>query len=312
MKSLAIRNISRCSFRQHLKRCVVSVCQFSTGRDNVELRFKNKNHQRSRQQSQTRQQKTEKKYTANISYQNVQSSRDADGNQLFRSQSTLSKCSDIMTGFLKRRESLPPPSMDWIFSGQFDDFDREQWQARIDLYKDIVSLTHAIDLSVKANRLQASSGRDIRDVTDILGNILLICSESPPKRLSLVDLPSTSQTCITVLSILERLNLDVQNIHNFLSIRAANQEHDWALSSRLFCKQIDPDVNGLVPVDSHLGWDGFLEMGLYGLAMDLTNRVHDGGDVVEGVLNAVRDMCIVSPTDEEKCKYKSYVYTLFF
>jgi hypothetical protein len=222
------------------------------------------------------------------------------------SKSTLKKCCNVMNGLLKKRQLLHSPSaMDWICSapGHHTDYaDHEHWKMRLDIYKDIVLLTQAVDLSVKAKRIQASSGQDIRDVIDLLGNILFLCSESPPKRLSFVDLPSTSETCVKVLSILEQLNLDIQNIHQCFAVRAGNQEHDWALSSNLFRKQIDPDVNGLVPVDSDLGPDGFLEMGLYALAMDFDQRGHDGLDVVEGVLSAVRDMCIVSPTDEEKCK----------
>lgn len=216
--------------------------------------------------------------------------------------STLSKCNDIMAKLLLRRQEFSPPPIDWLLSNHelLDELDK---QKREDLYKDVISLTQAIELSIKGNRIQASSGRDIRDLTAILGNILLICSESPPRRITMNDLPSTSQTCSKVLSLFNALNLDIHNIHNFCTIRAANQEHEWELSSSLFGRQIDPDFNGLVPVDPQLGWNGFLEMGLYGLSMDLSHRGLEGVQVVEGVLNAVRDMCMVSPTDQEKCKY---------
>ena len=213
--------------------------------------------------------------------------------------STLSKCNEIMSKLLQRRQELPSPPIDWLNSGPIDDTD---FKNREDLYKDVISLTRAIELSIKAKRIQASSGRDIRELTALLGNILLICSESPPKRISSSPLPSTSQFCAKVLSLLNALNLDIQQIHIFCSIRAANQEHEWELASSLFRKQIDPDFNGLVPVDPQLGWNGFLEMGLFGLAMDLSHRGCEGVDVVEGVLDAVRDMCMVSPTDQEKCK----------
>ena len=215
--------------------------------------------------------------------------------------STLSKCNDIMAKLLHRRQDLPPPPIDWL-SSDHELLDESDNLKREDLYKDVISLTQAIDLSIRGNRIQASSGRDIRDLTALLGNILLICSESPPKRITMNDLPNTSQTCSKVLSLFNALNLDIHNIHNFCTIRAANQEHEWELSSSLFRKQIDPDFNGLVPVDPQLGWNAFLEMGLYGLSMDLTHRGFEGFRVVEEVLNAVRDMCMVSPTDQEKCK----------
>lgn len=215
--------------------------------------------------------------------------------------STLSKCNDIMAKLLQRRQELPPPPIEWLSSGS-EFTDEVDMQKREDLYKDALSLIQAIELSIKANRIQASSGRDIRDLTALLGNILLICSESTPKRIAMNDFPKTSQSCSRVLSLFVSLNLDIHNFHNFCTIRAANQEHEWELASSLFCKQIDPDFNGLVPVDSELGWNGFLEMGLYGLAMNLNNRGYEGVRVVEGVLDAVRDMCMVSPTDQEKCK----------
>jgi len=215
--------------------------------------------------------------------------------------STLSKCNDIMAKLLQRRQELPPPPIQWLVAGS-EFMDEADIQKRDDLYKDVLSLIQAIELSIKSNRIQASSGRDIRDLTALLGNILLICSESTPKRIAMNDFPKTSHACSRVLSLFDALNLDIHNFHNYCTIRAANQEHEWELASSLFCKQIDPDFNGLVPVDSELGWNGFLEMGLYGLAMNLSNRGYEGVRVVEGVLNAVRDMCMVSPTDQEKCK----------
>ncbi len=222
-------------------------------------------------------------------------------------KSTLSKCNLIMSKLLQRRQELPPPPIDWLYPLQkqthVEDFERQYYlQARTHLYKDILSLIQVIELSIESKRIQASSGRDIRELTVLLGNVLLICSESPPKRFASDTLPSTSETCMKVLSLLNELNLDIQHFNNYCTIRAANQEYDWELASNLFRNQIDPDIHGLVPVDPRLGWDSFLEMGLYGLAMSLNERGYEGVDIVHGVLDAVRDMCLVSPTDQEKCK----------
>lgn len=217
--------------------------------------------------------------------------------------STLSKCNDIMVKLLQRRKQIDPPPIEWILTTEskvkIDDF-----EFRINLYKDIISLTKALELSIRSKRIQASSTRDIRELSALLGNILLICSESPPKRLTgIQELPSTLEMCKTVLSLLEELNLDIQNFHNFCTIRAANQEHHWKVASTLFLNQIDPDMFGLVPIDSKLGWDRYVEMGLYGLAMSLKQSKNTDIDVANGVFNAVSDMCMVSPTDREKCEY---------
>lgn len=217
--------------------------------------------------------------------------------------STLSKCNDIMVKLLQRRKQIDPPPIEWILTTEskvkIDDF-----EFRINLYKDIISLTKALELSIRSKRIQASSTRDIRELSALLGNILLICSESPPKRLTgIQELPSTLEMCKKVLSLLEELNLDIQNFHNFCTIRAANQEHHWKVASTLFLNQIDPDMFGLVPIDSKLGWDRYVEMGLYGLAMSLKQSKNTDIDVANGVFNAVSDMCMVSPTDREKCEY---------
>ena len=220
-------------------------------------------------------------------------------------KSTLSKCNDIMSKLLLRRQEFPSPPIDWLHSSENfqDDENNSISEDRINLYNDVLSLIQVVELSIQAKRIQASSGKEIRELTSLLGNILLICSESPPERLTSSTLPSPSESCTKVLSLLNKLNLDVQNIHNFCTIRAANQEHEWELASSLFRNQIDPDLNGLVPVDPSLGWNTFLEMGLYGLAMNLSEHDCEDVDIVEGLLAAVSDMVMVSPTDKEKCKY---------
>lgn len=217
--------------------------------------------------------------------------------------STLSKCNDIMVKLLQRRKQIDAPPIEWILATE-SKVGIDDYEFRINLYKDIISLTKALELSIRSKRIQASSTRDIRELSALLGNILLICSESPPKRLTgIEELPSTSEMCKKVLSLLEELNLDIQNFHNFCTIRAANQEHHWKLASNLFLNQIDPDMFGLVPIDSKLGWDRYVEMGLYGLAMSIKQSKNTDIDVAIGVFDAVSDMCMVSPTDREKCEY---------
>ncbi len=247
---------------------------------------------------------------------------------------TLAKCNEIMDKLLVRRSEFTPPPIDWLYSDPIAIEKSDEIQARLELYRDAVDLAKVIELSIQSKRLKVSSGRENRDLTSILGNLLLICSETPPRRLLLEspnlnlssfqksdkqkdrdtyeNIPSTTNTCTKLLDLIQTLNFDIQPIHHFCAIRAANQEHEWEASSKLFLRQIDPDYNGLVPVDPTLGWDGHVEMGLFGIAMQRKSHKHHDAQhqqqsrrnshVVDGMLRAVRDMCMVSPTDQEKCK----------
>jgi len=227
-------------------------------------------------------------------------------------QSTIAKCNEIMSKFLiRRKEGCQPPSISWLQQNDDDDDDNPRAFHALDytknesLYKDVLILIDALELAVKAKRIRATSGRENQELTAILGNILLICSESPPVRLTGSDLPKTADSCMRTIRIIQALNFDVQPIHLQFTVRAANQEHDWKLASSLFRQQIDPDRNGYMPIDSKLGPSGFLEMGLYAVAMDLGGSTTDDEQsfqVVQGVFQAAQEMSIVSPTDLEKCK----------
>lgn len=217
-------------------------------------------------------------------------------------QSTITKCDLIMAKFLARRAQCKPPSLQWIENDIV--FQSGDFEENLKLYKDILTLVDILELSVEAQRITSSSGRQNRELTAILGNILLICSESPPIRLTGSNLPKTSDTCMRVLKLIKSLNFDIQPIHLQFIVRAANQEHEWSLASSLFREQTNPDLNGYTPIDSTLGSEGFLEMGLYAIAMNLGSDTEneDGFRAVRGVFHAVQEMSIVSPTDIEKCK----------
>jgi hypothetical protein len=216
-----------------------------------------------------------------------------------------------MSKFLiRRKEGCQTPSISWLQQNDDNDdnhhvFNALDYAKNESLYKDVLILIDALELAVKAKRIRATSGRENQELTAILGNILLICSESPPVRLTGSDLPKTSDSCMRTIRIIQALNFDVQSIHLQFTVRAANQEHDWKLASSLFRQQIDPDRNGYMPIDSKLGPAGFLEMGLYAVAMDLGGSITDDEQsfqVVQGVFQAAQEMSIVSPTDLEKCK----------
>ncbi len=87
----------------------------------------------------------------------------------------------------------------------------------------------------------------------------------------------------------------------------------YEIASKLFKKQINVDDSAYVPIDSKLGWDSTVEMGLYSVAMNaVKNKRKDvNGDdcdnvvssiVGEEVMDAVDKMCMISSTDQERCK----------
>jgi hypothetical protein len=152
---------------------------------------------------------------------------------------------------------------------------------------------------------------------------------------STIDTPI--QNSIKIYHLLQMYNIDMQPIHYSSIIKTAvfdfnhNQSHDnnnngtgtgtgsIKLASTLFKKQINIDDNGYVPLDSTLGWDSCVEMGLYSIAMNslndytTTNTSTENSTkdnerivskkVVEDVMSAVEEMCLLSPTDQERCKF---------
>lgn len=231
-------------------------------------------------------------------------------------QSTIAKCNEIMAKFLVRRsEGCKPPSIAWLQQEdeKYPDPNLGEYYSKNEaLYKDVLILLDALELAVKVKRISASSGRENQDLTAILGNILLICSEAPPVRLTKADLPKTSETCMRTIGLIKQLNFDVQPVHLKFAVQAANQEHDWKLASSLFRQQIDPDINGYMPIDSKLGATEFVEMGLYAVAMDLGGSTTDeerSFKVAKGVFHAAQEMSIISPTDLEKCKSRLFHFS---
>jgi hypothetical protein len=118
-----------------------------------------------------------------------------------------------------------------------------------------------------------------------------------------------------ILSTLRELHLNIQPQHYATTIRIACQEEQFQQAATLFLHQIDPDHEGYSPMDSEIGWDTPMEMGLYAIAMSSVvkknhNRVvgheHEkevAMEATEKVFDAVSKMCLVSARDQEKCMY---------
>ncbi len=158
------------------------------------------------------------------------------------------------------------------------------------------------------------------------------------------SLLSPLENSMKVYHLLQQYNIDIQPIHYESIIKTAiyhgvssssstntafnsnsPQIQGYDIASKLFKKQIDVDDSAYVPIDSRLGWDSPVEMGLFGIAMNvLMKEQHqqqgsrsavdekDGDEkehhdiarkVGKEVLDAVDEMCMVSSTDQERCKY---------
>ncbi len=152
------------------------------------------------------------------------------------------------------------------------------------------------------------------------------------------------QYSIEIYHLLQKFNLDIQPIHYDCIIKTANFDYHnknvdgnvdntsnctrtdhtggnyYEFASNLFKKQINIDQSGYVPIDSRLGWDKSVEMGLFSIAMNvlhksrtMSTRNFDNDSendqaiamsIAKEVMNAVEEMCMVSPTDQERCKLK--------
>ena len=121
--------------------------------------------------------------------------------------------------------------------------------------------------------------------------------------------------------------------HHFHSmIACAVLEQKYNVAAKWFHRQIHVD-QGYVPIEGRLGWDTNLELGLWAVAQhalreknggvqgmetrDVGQEEKEGRDgdadgmvgvkgeglyVVQKVFDAVRNMCLMLPTDQERCE----------
>lgn len=244
-----------------------------------------------------------------------------------QNNSTISACSKALSNLLERRNSLTSP-VTWMdhetalkYFNYYSPPSKQVIQtvdieARYKLYEDVLNLLHAIQLSKKTGRIRVLSGTDIQSLSTILGKCLVLCSETPPSNIINRSLPdvtlskSTFDTAMEIIFTLREWNLNVQPEHYSAAIRAACHEGKFNEAASLFLYQIDPDHEGFIPVDSDLGWDKPIEMGLYAVAKSVVGNeanLDNGKEVAilaaEKVFDAVSKMCLVSSRDQEKCTY---------
>ena len=121
-----------------------------------------------------------------------------------------------------------------------------------------------------------------RELSIFLGEALTILSTS------------SYDDCSRVMNIIQSYNLDLPHYDH--AIQAAAVEKNWAEAARLFRQKIDPDEAGYTPVEVSVQ----NPLGLYAIAKDA--QKNQDGNVADRVMDAVLNLTMVSPTDQEKCE----------
>lgn len=131
------------------------------------------------------------------------------------------------------------------------------------------------------------SGKHGKEISKFLELVLYVYSQVHLRDISLFD---ESQE---VLNTLKQWNLDIRSRHYEYAIVLANQEERYKESADLFLRGIDP-VAGSNPVNISIA-----NHGLYAIARWAQK---EGLPVAEHVFDAVVQLTMVSPSDQERCK----------
>lgn len=258
---------------------------------------------------------------------------------------SLRQCIDAMDQLFKEHSALPHPSREWLHEytrftkhgksqkkNRSDHFVPLELEQRKQLLKDVASLVSCTKASIDQGIIRALGGRDGYLLSEFLSRALLIYSESPPPdarqgssdddRAENDEVASEAsispyEACLEAFDIVHNLNLYEHQSHYSYAIRAACHEYRWEEAANLFLSQIDSSdsnemvTGGFLPVDSSLGWDKPLEIGLYAIARDAWYKMKtntDGDDDSDSlpskrVFDAAMKMCMISPSGQDNCKF---------
>jgi len=252
--------------------------------------------------------------TANIDSQNIIVEKDTKDQTPQPFSNMLTKCNKVMVKLFERRDELFSGDLFNTHPSNENDTSKSHEQ----FYDDTMVLMGAIQGLFDKGTLLPSSSKEIQELTRLLGNCLILCSELIQPDSHYIDdftrdIPSPGHYCMQIIGILMELNIDVQPIHYQHTIKTLVKEERWQDASRLFLQQTDPDAAGLTPLDATLdGGDGVVEMGLYAVAQNMykDKLLKSEGDddnarqidlaVAEKVFDVVLHMCMISPTDQEQ------------
>ena len=229
---------------------------------------------------------------------------------------SLSQCIKSTNEIYSLHKSLSPPPREWMHESFFNrrlstNNNHDQYivheDARRELCRDVTQIVKCVRNSISTGVIQALGPKDAYAMADFLNETMEILSESPPPRrrksdsVDAIDQRSVDsnveaspfEACMEALDILYSLNLDIHPRHYSYAVRSACHEFRWEEAATLFLNQIeggddsfgdgiDTSTGGFVPLDSTLGWDQPLEVGLYAVAIDarrkleMTLREEDG------------------------------------
>lgn len=172
---------------------------------------------------------------------------------------------------------------------QDEDFQQEVRHEAFQILKTIISdFEHQIKLNIiKAN------GKNRHECSVLLEEIFRLLSLCGPQ----VDGLSSFDECRRLMDLMENeWKIDLQHNHYEYAIVCAGREKRWSEASDVFWRHIDPARGGYNPCDISISEP----VGLYVTARDAqeSNLL-----VVERVFDAVLRMSMVSPSDQERCKF---------
>ena len=194
-----------------------------------------------------------------------------------------------------------------------------------------------------------NSHANYRTMKHILDQALDICAHSPPSywftneqdittTTTISTTPTTTpptlhQTMNQIQTLLQSIYSDMEPHHYQSMIQSYLLEGNVKLASTLFRRQINVDEGGYVPMEGRLGWDTNLELGLWAVAqqalVELEHQTENYGEgkdvgvgvggsrfdelhVVNQVMDAVLNMCLMLPTDQERCAcFVSHMFFLY-
>lgn len=164
-------------------------------------------------------------------------------------------------------------------------------QNRQEIFDAAKKLARRLRSCVEDGTLQPS-GKHSHEVSVLLERILKLYSS-----VSILSEESVYDECSTILDLMKRWKVDFQHKHCEYVATVAAYEERWEDAAELFWGRIDPD-SGYAPYDVSPSDP----VGLYAIARCAQEN---GTAVVDSVFDAVLRMSMVSPSDQDKCKYSS-------
>ena len=201
---------------------------------------------------------------------------------------TLQSASNHMATLLQqlsRLDALPPLWDD-------DHASMTQKEAREALLEETRKIIRQLGEAVQQGDFNISN-KNAREVPHLLGQALYIYSH----------LPGSFKASRDVLAVMRLHRFDIQPDHYENAVLAAALESRWKEAAELFRMRTDPEAHGYSPVHVSVREP----VGLYAIAKDAL--IH-GKNPAESVMAVVLNMAMVSPRDNDKCKWFVQTYSI--